>query len=316
MAEEYIIWTVTFFIYSFAFVVHGIGLYAIIGCKVELSQSQILFNLSILELVCIIYSQANVVGNILQFERGTFDEASDYYAICKLPKPYEEINWGIYFSLVLQYFFIMLILVLDRLAAVVRPIKYRGRGTAIKKILVFTWLFTFTLGALYICFPVIHYVLLWLFVGIGSLYLKAVIVSYSIIIFKLLKSQRFRTSSVHPSQQHIKFKKRYMIPGLIVISFIVFGLVPYMVSKLFIPTSYMHKSEYILSQCMKSLMGVNFIIDPLIYVFVTKDYRNVISKMRLRCQNVVHVQDVNNDIPLRNNNIVRRSKLFTITLPK
>lgn len=313
ISEEYTIWTVIFLIYLFGILIHGIGLYVIVNCKKKLNQSLILFNLSILELICIVYSFINTIINIIIFERNIAKVDHNHQEWTKIPEKFKHLNWAIYFSLILEYFCIMITLTIDRLIRVMNPISYRSNITKFRLTIVLTttWTFTALFAVLYTCYPNIYHVMLIGFIGIGSLYLIAVIAVYSLIIYRLAKSSRaLQQRNSNQTQRARKFKKHYLIPGLIILSFGIFCITPYIVSKFHSPED---KKQYIIIQIMYALMGISFINDPIIYVFMTIHYRKVLDDICANLRRRLLCWCTNNKSIQNGRRHTSSTNVFTIT---
>ena len=74
----------------------------------------------------------------------------------------------------------------------------------------------------------------YLLMAIGILYIISIVVTYSFIVIKMIKSRRqFSSTTTNQSGQRINFKKEYLVHTLIIVSFVLLYLIPYLFEKFF-----------------------------------------------------------------------------------
>lgn len=188
----------------------------------------------------------------------------------------------------------MLVLTADRLICVTNPLKYKMRMTRgrLKTILATSWIVSLCLGVTRGVTKnqnARKYITVSLYV-IGILYVVFAVFTYSYIVIALRTSrQRFRCV------QCSIVRKDYLLPGLIISSFVLLGYIPYM----FIHFSYhqLNRTGHQFEPPKESL-GYNIcdllptclcLVDALLYIFVSNRYRRTI--MRMLCSTIRRPDD-------------------------
>jgi hypothetical protein len=287
---HYLFWGMHLGALCIAILLHCIGLFAIYLYQKKTNQNLILSFLSFAEILialCGIAFNIDAETSIIWKHPELFD------ACVTIP------NISIYELVLMMY-----ILTVDRMICVVNPLKYKLRmtRTKIKILILISWIISITLGVLRetIPYPGKKWINV-IFTGIGVLYIIVVIVTYSIVIIRVKRSRElFRTTNVN---QEIKFKKEFLVPGLIILTLILFYAIPYPIYQLtpFNPRTLKEwQTQYIRDRVCEILQVFGLVIDPIIYVFLTKHYRDIIMKKCVTCRrsNEAQVQHRANDIPL------------------
>ena len=116
----------------------------------------------------------------------------------------------------MNLYYMVYILTLDRMICVINPLKY----------ILISWITSTTLGELRETIPYpggkwINNVL----TGIAVLYIIFVIITYSTVIMRFTRSrEQFQSTGVN---QRTTFKKQFLVPGVIILTFILFYAIPY-----------------------------------------------------------------------------------------
>ena len=178
-----------------------------------------------------------------------------------------------------QLLLLMHILTTDRLLSVLNPIRYTiyMPRCRMKKVIFVSWLISFVLGIIRNVVDGIRFPMLCVTIVIALLYIVLVLVTYSVIIFKLRKSrQQFNPATRNQLYERIKFKKEYLVPTVIIVSFVMFYVIPtvLLVSVDLTYTTY---------QCIMITFSLGCVADALAYVFMTKYYRSVIAQACCIC---------------------------------
>ena len=190
------------------------------------------------------------------------------------PKYYVIINVYIDFLVICLIIFSMSLISVDRLLCVALCLKYKvhvTKGRLIKGV-VFIWVFSFPLSFLAYFPPYSLYLLKF----IGCCFLFITVVTYSTIAYKLQKRTREFASAVNTANtERNPFRKHYIIPFLIVICFVILGVIPFDLRLLM-------KYSKLLDLVQSPIISINYIVDPLIYLFLQRDVRKT-ALDTLRC---------------------------------
>ena len=131
----------------------------------------------------------------------------------------------------------------------------------------------FLVGGLQQCHPTLSWPVHVILNIYGFGYLIFVIVSYSIIVYKLHESRKkFKRKE---TDDRVRFRKEYLIPTLIIMSFLVLYGIP---SIIYTYT----KSALVYKICM-IVQHIGLLTDALIYVFLSKQYRGVVAAKCCPC---------------------------------
>ena len=190
------------------------------------------------------------------------------------PKYYVIIKVYMNFLAVCLMLFNMSLVSVDRLLCVTLCLKYKVHVTKgrLIKVVVLIWVFSFFLSFL-AYFPPYSLYFLKLF---GCCFLFITVVTYSTIAYKLNKRRREFASVVNTANaERNPFRKHYIIPFLILISFVILGVIPFDL-RLFM------KYSELLEFVRFPIISFNYIVDPLIYLFLQQDVRKT-ALDTLRC---------------------------------
>lgn len=184
-------------------------------------------------------------------------------------------------SLRIEVVLIMFILTLDRLICVIDPSKHQSRLTEGKvKTLVFvTWIIsTATLGLQIISTSFFLKVATLFLGGISGIYLLFVICTYIAIVIKIKQSrEQFGESR---DEQSKTFKKQFLIPTIIICVFVFLYMVPGFILAYILQYSNENSAWNVTlyKEICLFLQGLGLIMDPIVYVLPTKQYRDMIMR--------------------------------------
>ena len=264
---------------------HGLGIFAIISSPKKTNQTLILFSLSVAETFMIL---GRVTGNIIGL----------------LVSKGQHFNWNVHRILNIaeviprfQLVLVMHILTGDRLGSVISPFKYKIYMTRCRmKRVIFV-----SLVVAIICGVVDEEVfgdsMEYLLITIGILYIISIVVTYSFIISKIIKSRKqFSSTTTRHSHQQINFKKEYLVPTMIIVSFVLLYLVPYLFRTFF--QIHSSRMRIIKGYSLNFIFFFGVIFDPVVYILMTKHYRDIIVKKCFLCRKQVAHAVTNDNIPL------------------
>ena len=130
-----------------------------------------------------------------------------------------------------QLVFVMHILTGDRLGSVASPFKYKIYMTRcrMKQVIFVSWVVAIIFGLVDVLVVGAGDSVEYLLITIAILYVISVVVTYSFIISKIIKSRKqFSSKTTRHSHQQINFKKEYLVPTMIIVSFFLLYFVPYL----------------------------------------------------------------------------------------
>lgn len=181
----------------------------------------------------------------------------------------------------------MYLLTADRMACIINPLEYETRMTRkrTKIILIVASLFSFVAG-------VFVFIMDYLEISIAS-YLVSILISVNIILilfFLVTYILAFHTIRKSNAEFHVygenrrkKLKKILLIPGIIITTYTVFYIVPFIV---LLPQIFTFKIDYVSilynRQIIEIVVHFGLIADPLTYIFFAKHYRDAFLK-KIQC---------------------------------
>lgn len=247
-----------------AIILHTLGIYCMHKNK-QFSKIQrvILTNLSVAKLVCIPGFSMDIIFKCMYPHRPA---PRDYPLVVKY--------YG--FITVLLTLFSMSLISLDRLLCVTLCLHYRRLVTKrrIIKTVFLMWFLAIAFSSLEIFPPPWSQYFLKF---IGSCFFIVTLVTYSTIAYKLKKRNRRFSSTANPPEPGRKtFRKHYVMPFLIVMSFIVIGVLPFDMSLFMTHTHELDVARY-------TLLSFNIALDPIIYVFLQKELRRTAMHVTRSC---------------------------------
>lgn len=240
---------------------HGMGIYAIVMYKKKSNQTLILLNICVTELWIIVCGFVINTYNIYPYT---------------IPKLMFQISYCIEMIFIMNAVLVMFILTLDRLICGINPLKYKLRMTRPKlKVMFLVSILISTiiglLGRAFLEYETLgKWMLLITFIS-SALYILFSIVAYSIIIAAIRKAKMTFASSTRNASTNNS--KQYSVPGLIILTFVVFYLIPFPFRRL-LETD----DEVMIREICRILQDIGCFVDPLIFVLLTSHYRKIIFK--------------------------------------
>lgn len=202
--------------YSFAIIFHVIGFIALYYYKKRTNQNIIMFFLSVVEI------GLAITGLLL---------VQNFHMKFLSPFPHLVVL-TIHEILVFELIFSMYILTMDRMICAIDPLKYKSRMTKINLIIYFavSWLISLVLILLRNAFSISYQkALVLLAIIICAVYIALAFTTYLLIVITVKKSRNRVSSESTPRTKSIK--KQYMIPMLIISTFLTFYLIPFGIAR-------------------------------------------------------------------------------------
>ena len=248
-----------------AFVFHLLGLLAIHLHKRKTNQNIILCSLSLTELLLSLHS---LLYNILAVQ------SQHYVDLLAVPsgRPFETLMYAVFYVGYFEMILSMFVLTLDLLLCALHPLKYRTRMTRARtSILVgVTWCVATILGV-GVSFSWRNRAIVdTCSSALGVSYLVFLLIAYSFVIRRIRTSNRRfsetrtggRISNAGSGQGAGLFRRQYLVPSVIILSFVLFYYVPYAVA---VFVGY-HQVLYLAGNC-------GLLVDALTYIFLSSHYR-------------------------------------------
>ena len=252
MEAELIVTCIVYVMVSLAITLNIFGVYCLNKTKrVGKNQQIILTNLSV----------AKMIGLPMFCSETYFMFSSPF----SRPKYYIIIITYNDFFVISLTLFGMWLVSLDRLLCVTLCLKYKVYVTKgrLVKVVAFIWLLSFPLSFIAYLPPFNLYLLKLL----GCCFLLMTVVTYSTIAYKLKKNARELGSAVNTANtQRNTFRKYYTVPFIILISFVLLGVIPFDLEL------FMGRGNF-LNLVRFPIISLNYIVDPLIYLFFQQDIR-------------------------------------------
>ena len=239
-------WFIQCIILCVGIIFHCFGMVAIVMYKKKQNQNIILFCLSVSEFLVGITQLIKLgVGWISNFE---------------LRRMYLSIELLVH----LEFLMMMLIITLDRLICMINPLLYKVRVTRQRLILIICLSFLLSFGVTGVFWT--NICIGWeqiLYTCVIGITVVLVLVTYPYVILKMKRSRkRFHHHKKKTS------KKEFLVTGIIMVEFILFYCIPY-------PISIYNKESRLCHEVFKVLFYFGLAIDPVIYIFLTKHYRDI-----------------------------------------
>ena len=241
---------------------HTFGIYCLHKSKkVQKIQRVILTNLSVTELVMTVTFSCDVYFKFL---------SHDESRVKTFKQVYEYIKTGLFCN----YLLCMMLMTGDRLLCALLCLTYKVHVTKSRliKVIIFIWL----LSLFFVSIAYFPSGGAYMVKFVGCCFLFITILTYSTIAYKLnQRSRQFATVTQATNNNRNQFRKHYVIPLLILITFVIFVAIPFDLRVFMESSLYLDLFRYLLG-------SVNFIMDPLIYVFLHQEIRKT-ALNTLRC---------------------------------
>ena len=286
--------SIKLFIQSIGLIFNFIGFYVVNLYKTSSNQCLVLMNLSVTEIVITINSMARDVWTVVVYRKYLKEnfhhprvhkknisikhESKTGYTI-PFPALYNQVFNGIYYVAVTELVLTMMLLTIDRLLCILSPLKYKTYMTNknISRIIILSYVLALIAALICVLSPKMEFIISLVLGGIAVFFIILASVTYYIIVRKISESKkRFSHTRAIRTRELVLFKKHYIVPAMIVITFIVFYAVPWFVDYLYIQSLPVTESTIYVKKIVPTIQNVGIISDPFIYVFLTKHYRDII----------------------------------------
>ena len=268
---------------------HALGIYAVQKGDKKSNQRVILTSLSIVEMVGALYMLINDVIRLVRYREDMFHTVENMETVLanRLPPIYHEISFCIYFAAAFEILLVFLVMILDRLACSLNPYAYRMHVTRerLTYSICISCVVSLILGLVYSLVPRSKFIVLALFLVAALVQLILTVITYIIVGQKINKSMRTRSRSSQSSQrsgggdrENSRLKKHQLIPGLIVLTYFIFYLIPLSVQQFVLRRKVLTPRICIIHEGLSIFLDFGILSDALIYVFLNKNCRNRIKK--------------------------------------
>lgn len=260
--------------YFINLLLHLIGLFALYYYKKRTNQNVVMSLLSLNEIILII------AGIICQtWEQLRF-----------LPLLWYRVAYVIKEMAIYQLVSLMYMILIDRLVCVIDPLKYKSRMTSTR--LKLSALFTLLVSLATAVFQATHAQykekVCSVFIAIAVVHFILATYTYIRIFISVRKSRnQFGTPKANANNDSKDFRKRFLVPGVIVTNFVVFYIIPYSVYR------FTHRSvrqdaemevdDYVFMKISRFLTVIGLGADPVTYVLLTKHYRDIVREKCVKC---------------------------------
>lgn len=273
--------------------VNIIGFYVVYVFKTSSNQCLILMNLSITEvgvtlngmvrdIWTIVLSQETPLNHnqTVVFLSSTLTSTMTQGLFVHFPVIYDKIFNGIYYLVVTELVLTMTVLTVDRLMCILSPLKYKTYMTNknMSRIILSSYVLSFIAGLLCVLLPQIEFAMSLLLVANAVAFLFIATITYYITVQRIKDSKRmFTQKRLMHTRELVLFKKHYIVPAMIVFTFIVFYVIPWFVQLLYDRLNPNTVENLYVTKIVSTFQNIGAISDPCIYVFLTQYYRNIIS---------------------------------------
>ena len=244
---------------SLSLLLHFLGVYSIFAYKKKSNQNIILCSLTVAE---IILSLQTMIYCGMAVSDTHFDIMGNLNQIMN-----NCVFYVSYYGLI----FAMFILTFDRLICVIDPLKYQSRMTRkrVGFLVAITWLISLSLGILVGYWRNTEATRTIASIADVSCFVF-LLVSYTFIIIRLKKSRDLfkNINSESELSNRKSIRKEHLVPGVIVVTFLLFYCLPFVVEKAIGD----HQALYLCG-------NVGLLTDPLTYIFLAKHYRNNVVRI-------------------------------------
>ena len=276
--------TINIVISIIALPLHLIGIYALKMSKKWNNQVIILMNLSVAEIILLINEIINSSIGLKEYDEKYFVHTNN---ITNHPdKAYTELYLQIYvFTIYVGIPGVtlsLMLLTIDRLICILSPLHYQivaEERSIFQKMVIGSWLISIISGLLTLSQKTKFVSRMFGFIAV-TITIILFFITYILIGFKIRMSRSSLQSSANKSvtDQPIRFKKHHLVPGLIILTFVIFYVTPFTVLLCYGKKITMTKKIYI-REILQLCPIVGYISDALIYIFLTKANRDIIVKI-------------------------------------
>ena len=179
----------------------------------------------------------------------------------------------------------MLVLTFERFLCALNPLKYKAYLTKriTLKTVITCWCISIITGVLYGTLPITRVGLTYSFVLIGVIFLILSITTYTIISYKIRRSQRNlnrQSQRRDDGNEAITSWKHYVVAIGIIASFVFFYMIPMCIKRYTLRYSTpLTKNKVYTHELLSLVVNVGLMSDACVYIFLTKRYREFLLKM-------------------------------------
>ncbi len=189
----------------------------------------------------------------------------------------------------LLYYFAMFMLTIDRLVAILFPLKHRVMVTRRRLTLAIstTWFLALLVG---ICFVILdmHFhigvgLMHKIFLSLDVTFIVLCVITYGSTLIKMLRRRRLLNIqldiNVENRRRFVTENSRFFkITALIILSFLLFSLIPDVV------LNFYFTNNQIFMQCIMTAWSISFVADPCIYIFLQAHLRLLLKSKLSICK--------------------------------
>ena len=264
---------------------HGMGIYSLKKRNKWNNQVIILMNLSTAEIILL----TNV---IIADSMGFMKQSEEYYAngiidtlvgSKVLPEIYKQVYCIIFYFGCLEMKSLLILLTIERLICILSPLHYHivvQEKSIFQKMVITSWCISVVLSLLSLLPKImLKTVKTSIIFNIAIIILFSV--SYTLIGLKIKKSRRSLqiTANTPHTDETVSIKKHHLVPVTIIITFIIFYIIPSQILVLCVTNQQSTMATHILLESIELFPIAGFISDALIYIFLTKGNRDIIFKL-------------------------------------
>ena len=208
----------------------------------------------------------------------TYSENNIISRFSPLPNVYIQLYDAFVFAFTTLLSLLMLMLIADRFLSTKYPFRYkiRFRQVNLKRYIVGMYVLAIILGVAYFTLPKLKNVLLYVLVIMALPFLVLSIATYTMIIKKVQSSRQAFKNTSHIQLSRMKFKKMYLIPLFIIVTYLLFYFIPWLVFSIHLVHRNRDFHTFLVGETFEVITGIVLLVDPLIYIWLTSKYRKVI----------------------------------------
>lgn len=269
----YVFVWVRIILYTIGLILHTFGITAIVLNRRKTNQSIILVNISIATILTLCREVAETILSLLDPQGGY---CNDY---CRIGLS------GTQFMVGTLLIVLMLLLNVDRFSSILSPLKYMVHMSLkrTKKLVYLCYILSMVMLLVAIFHLETYFPLTVIFITISVIFVVLSIITYTYIFLKIRLSRRRNIQ--RRSFRGERMRRSYMVPSIIVFDFIVVYGIPWIIIEFYV-RDLREIKKYVLHHGLKILMAFGYILDPLIYVFLTKEYRKLVMEKCFSCEHL------------------------------
>lgn len=287
-----------FILYFVALCLHGLAIFCLCKHKKQnKNQKVLLINLSATEIIILLF-KASYIGlqTVMHKNQTKTDHKADLFSM---------ISFYLYVLATFLLLFAMFLIIVDRFLCIHLHVRYSYVVTKIRlmKVIIAAWIVSTIIGLPIMFLEDLSKEYYLILAVLNIVYITMATVVYGIICLHL-KRRRKRLQTKSKMENSVTNSKQFVVPFLIVITFIIFASLPQCINVWLSVTNGETINVRIITEI---LLVCGFIVDPLIYVFFNKSLRDV-ALHYLRCKRFPLTAS-NNSTVLRNIAVVKSNSL-------